>query len=600
MKNLSISLKLILGFGIVLILLIVAGLMSIVNINSINGQITLYSKYTVPNAESVRVMQTSMRGILGEIPEAILTAQHGDMTSAKAALDTAAGYGSMVVATLDAYKENQRNDSRDAAIEELKGYITEAAAIRVQISELVLAGTANSLAQAEERFLNEYKPALDQCLTVLEDFSTTAKERAVTQEEEAAGVVNQALLIVIAISAVSLIITIAVVIIIRGSIMKPVNEIVRVFKEVAKGNMKAKINYDAHDELGQMAKLIKDSNAMQGSILGDIIEKFGLMAKGDLRINVDIGYPGDFAALKESMEDMVSNLNHTMQTIDTAAEQVSTGSAQVASGAQALAAGSTEQASSVEQLTVSIGRIAEQAEENTSNVQEATRFVEQAADGVQTSNEHMGQLTEAMSEISTSSNQITNITKAIEDIAFQTNILALNAAIEAARAGNAGKGFAVVADEVRNLAAKSAEAAKQTAELIQSSVATVAKGSQLTTQTAQILQDVGQKAKKVVESIEKIESASSEQAVAIDQIKQGLNQVSSVIQTNAATAEENSATSEEMSAQAATLREEVGRFRLKNDYESENLERVPLLKGLAKSKGEGPALLEASVSLGKY
>jgi methyl-accepting chemotaxis protein len=223
--------------------------------------------------------------------------------------------------------------------------------------------------------------------------------------------------------------------------------------------------------------------------------------------------------------------------------------------------------------------------------------VGQAVEGVNLSNEHMGQLTEAMREIGVSSSQITSITKVIEDIAFQTNILALNATIEAARAGNAGKGFAVVADEVRNLAAKSAEAAKQTAELIQTSVSTVSKGSQITEQTARILHDVSEKAHMASTSIQKIEKASGEQALAIEQVKIGLNQVSAVVQTNAATAEENSATSEEMSAQAATLREEVGKFKLDTGYEKEGFPAITLTNRPVKQK---KARTEYAQELGKY
>ena len=179
----------------------------------------------------------------------------------------------------------------------------------------------------------------------------------------------------------------------------------------------------------------------------------------------------------------------------------------------------------------------------------------------------MQHLNTAMKEIGESSQKISKITKLVEDIAFQTNILALNAAVEAARAGDAGKGFAVVADEVRNLAAKSAEAAKQTADLIQISTATVSEGERLASETLKLLETVFEKAKVVSRSIEDIEHASTEQASAIEQINLGLSQVSSVVQTNAATAEESSAASEELAAQAQTLQQEVGKFKLHKDQQ---------------------------------
>ena len=211
-----------------------------------------------------------------------------------------------------------------------------------------------------------------------------------------------------------------------------------------------------------------------------------------------------------------------------------------------------------------------QAEENMVAIHAASDNVNQAGVGVGQGNERMEELSKAMEEISNTSSEIANITKVIEDIAFQTNILALNAAIEAARAGNAGKGFAVVADEVRNLAAKSGEAAKQTGELIQSSVAAVERGAQLTIHTADILQEVGSSAAEMITSFEIIEKSISEQTLAIEQIKIGIAQISDVVQTNAATAEENSATSEEMSAQAAVLRGEIEKFHLSDDRRQEH------------------------------
>ena len=294
----------------------------------------------------------------------------------------------------------------------------------------------------------------------------------------------------------------------------------------------------------------------------DILEQ---IAEGDYSVTIPIRSDAD--VMNKALNKMIENMNEAMSIINSAADQVAMGSDQVSGGAQAMALGSTEQAAAIEELTASINEIAIQAEENMRNVKTAAEFVKQAGEGVSSSNQQMGILTESMNDIGSASNQIAGITKAIEDIVFQTNILALNTAIEAARAGAAGKGFAVVADEVRNLAGKSAEAAKQAAELIEMTIRTVERGTEITSQTAQLLESVGVSAQSVTESIEKVEHASAEQSSAIEQINEGLNQVSAVVQTNAATAEENSATSEEMSAQAAMLRQEVQQFTLRDERE---------------------------------
>ena len=396
--------------------------------------------------------------------------------------------------------------------------------------------------------------------------------------------------------AVMLVIVVALLFFINKAIVRPIATMSNVAGELAKGKLDHEITHTSGDELGVLAASLKSMVASLKSYIGDITDKLGKMSKGDMRIVIDQEYIGDFAVIREAMEGIAQSLNGTLRTIDTAAEQVSTGASQVASGAQALAAGSTEQASSVEELSNTVARIAEQAVTNSENVKAATRYVEEAVYNVKDGSTHMVKLTAAMDNIGSASSQITTITKTIEDIAFQTNILALNAAIEAARAGSAGKGFAVVADEVRNLAAKSAEAAKRTAELIQYATATVAEGREISAQTAVILASVEEKAGLVNESIVKIDHASVEQAAAIDQVKLGLNQVSSVVQTNAATAEENSATSEEMSAQAATLREEVGKFKLDTSYGENGSFSISLLKEHGVSKNNG----KASSGFGKY
>jgi len=416
-----------------------------------------------------------------------------------------------------------------------------------------------------------YEPVLNVDGKVIGVFSSAVPLAEVNRMQQST--VFQSIVIVL---VVMILIVVVLLVFINKTIIKPISTMSIVAGELAQGKLEHEIIHTSSDELGALSTSLKSMIASLKAYISDISDKLGQMSRGDMRVVIDREYIGDFAAIRKAMEGIAQSLNSTLLTIDTAAEQVSTGASQVASGAQALAAGSTEQASSVEELSNSVTRIAEQAVTNSENVKAATRHMEQAVHHVKEGSTHMVKLTSAMDNIGSASSQITAITKAIEDIAFQTNILALNAAIEAARAGSAGKGFAVVADEVRNLAAKSAEAAKRTAELIQYAADTVTEGREIAAQTAVILTSVEEKAGLVNESILKIDQASVEQAAAIDQVKQGLNQVSAVVQTNAATAEENSATSEEMSAQAATLREEVAKFKLDGNGQTADLSPISL------------------------
>lgn len=347
------------------------------------------------------------------------------------------------------------------------------------------------------------------------------------------------------------------------SITKPIVAATQRLELLAEGDLSAQIPLvRGEDELARLSTALGGTVTELNSYIGDISAMLSAMANNDFTAASTVTYKGEFIPIQKALGEISGSLKRTLLTINSSTEQVSMGAEQVAAGAQALASGSTEQAASIQELSGLITEVADQAQNNTENVKAATQHAEKAVEGIHAGNEHMEQLTQAMAEIGQASNEIVNITRAIEDIAFQTNILALNAAIEAARAGNAGKGFAVVADEVRSLAVKSAQAAKQTAELISSSVSTISRGAEITTQTAGILNQVEESALQITESFSKVEQASFRQTAGIEQINMGLTQVSSVVQTNAATAEENSATSEEMSAQAATLREQVGKFKL--------------------------------------
>ncbi|MEA4973645.1 MAG: methyl-accepting chemotaxis protein [Candidatus Metalachnospira sp.] len=561
-KKLSISSKIIVGFGIVLILMISSAGLFIYNINSVEKQVEIYEYEIIPNDDCIWSIRESLVSQQRYLARALSST---DAQEIKALIDSAEADAVVAAGALDKYEQNQHDSQHADEIAQLKSFMEKNSSYLDEISKILSVRTEQNVQSAYTLFVSQYLPEFEDLDNVIEQLSTDLSNDANEQLLGAQNSKNLAFIILIAYVGVSFVITIIAVLTIRKSIIDPISEIEHVYTELSKGNMQIEINYDSNDELGTMAKLIKKTNNMQNVVFADLIEKFTLMSEGDMRIKIDKDYIGDFAVIKNAIEATAESLNSTLITILNASENVSEGSEQVASGAQALAAGSSEQAASIEVLTAAVEKIAVHAENNSNNVKTATEFVSQADKGIKLSNEYMDQLTESMSNISSSSSQIANITKVIEDIAFQTNILALNAAIEAARAGEAGKGFAVVADEVRNLAAKSADAAKQTEEIIQHSNDTVNEGTRLTAQTANVLREVIEKANLVNVSIVKIEEATFEQTAAIEKIKQGLSQVSAVVQTNAATAEENSATSEEMSAQAVTLRSEIEKFKLNDN-----------------------------------
>ena len=567
MKNLSISGKLIIGFGSMLVLMIATALVSVMSIERISEQTQGYAKYVVPNSRYLYKMQIDVRAASQYLLSSIL---EDNQRKSSEALNEVKKCVADFTVQKEAMENNQRDHSLNAELEKINTLFTEVTEARNKVMDLVTKQTEEAKSQAYKLYLNEYKPALDKLIDHLVQFEDVAQQRSDAQSAAVENLVASSWQILISSLIISIVLAFVLILVIRRSILKPVMEVVNVYDEMSKGNLQATINYDSKDELGKMARSIRKTNELFTAYIQDISEKLELISQGDMRIEMNMDYIGDFAVIKEAIAHTVSSLDQTLQTINVAAEQVSLGASQISGAAQTLASGATEQASSVEELSVTVNKVSGQAQTNSENVKTAAEYVEQTGIDVETGNQYMEQLTEAMQEINSASDQIANITKVIEDIAFQTNILALNAAIEAARAGSAGKGFAVVADEVRNLAAKSAEAAKKTADLIEDSVVTVTKGTKLTLKTAQILIDIREKMKRAIDSIMNIEQASVEQAAAIEQIKQALDQVSSIVQTNAATAEENSATSEEISAQAGMLYKEVTKFKLTNEYKKEH------------------------------
>lgn len=266
--------------------------------------------------------------------------------------------------------------------------------------------------------------------------------------------------------------------------------------------------------------------------------------------------------LAANFEKMRGELNRSMQAIRMAAGQVAAGAKNVSDASVSLSQGAAEQASSVEELSSSIAEIASQTKSNAENADQANKLTGKARVQAQNGDKEMKEMLRAMEAINVSSANISKIIKVIDEIAFQTNILALNAAVEAARAGSHGKGFAVVAEEVRNLAARSAKAAKETTDMIEDLIAKVNEGRTIASKTAKELEAIMTHVENVASLVEGIAKASNEQKLALEQINQGVLQVSQVVQSNSATSEQAASASEELSAQAASLKDTAGKFRL--------------------------------------
>ena len=357
--------------------------------------------------------------------------------------------------------------------------------------------------------------------------------------------------------------------IIGNHIGNPIKQCADRLVKLAHGDLTSPVpEVKSKDETGLLADttqtLVNDFNR----IISDMDNILVNISNGNFDVrseNAEEIYAGDFSSLHDSVEVITSKLSDTLRQINLAAAQVASGSEQVSQGAQALSQGATEQAASVEELAATIISISEMINANAKDADTAKELTAQAGGKMGEANTKMENLVSAMTEISDSSEETKNIIKTIEDIAFQTNILALNAAIEAARAGEAGKGFAVVADEVRNLAAKSAEAAQNTTELIEGTVRAINNGNTIVGEVADVMNAVSEAAGQVAQINGKISDASREAADSINEVTIGVEQISNVVQNNSATAEQSAAASEELSGQAQMLDSLVSGFTLREE-----------------------------------
>jgi methyl-accepting chemotaxis protein len=346
------------------------------------------------------------------------------------------------------------------------------------------------------------------------------------------------------------------------SITGPMSKIVSMIEKLAHGDKDThEMQMNRKDELGTLADSM---NKLFHAIKSLIEEDGGVVlqaaANKDLTKRMTRDYEGSFAMMKDNINKVIASLDEALTQVTEATEQVSSASQQISAGSQNLAQGANEQASSLEEVSSSLEEMASMTKQNAENANQAKNLAGEANNNASSGISAMKRMNTSIVKIKESSDQTAKIVKTIDEIAMQTNLLALNAAVEAARAGEAGRGFAVVAEEVRNLAQRSAEAAKNTANMIEESVKNAEEGVTISTEASKSFDIIEESVRKVNDLIAEIAAASQEQSQGIDQINTAVAQMDKVTQQNAANSEESASASEQLSSQAEELQSMIAQF----------------------------------------
>ena len=349
------------------------------------------------------------------------------------------------------------------------------------------------------------------------------------------------------------------------TILEPLHAIEDVAMELTEGNLHSTLEYHSDDEIGKLAHSMRKSIRILGTYVDDIDRSMKLFSEGNFDVHPEVEWRGDFVGILNSFVAFQASMAGTIKGIQNVSNEVSGAAEQVASSSNDLADGATNQAAVVEELTATVTGVSEQVEKNSHSAKEISVKVDELGNAISESNGKMHEMVDSMHEISEASKEIDKIITTINEIASQTNLLALNASIEAARAGEAGKGFAVVANQVNVLADQSAQAAKESATLIETSVKAVEKGMVIAGQTAAQLEEVAENSKLITTEVTNIAETLETQTTEIKQINEGIEQINDVVQTNSATSEECAAASQEMSSEAESLREMIRKFKVAED-----------------------------------
>ncbi len=556
LRKLKVGQKLKKAFTTILVAFIAAVLLALGGIAMINMNLNRFYNESYKNMQ----LQLEIRRDIQLIGKNVLWAITATDGSEKEKLNSILDYSKSVEANALALTESFSDTELTTALNEtLSTLKTE----RLQLTGLITTGQTDA---ALERYNSSYTEATDAIQNILTQIGDSADAQAATAYSRASSLITiiAVILIIVGIICVALCTKLATAL--ASLLLDPIKELQTAAQQLKEGELDIEIVYENTDELGDLAQNFREACAQMKNVIVDMGALLQAMADGNFNINTSAEeyYIGDFSLLLQNIRKMNRELNATLTQINQASGQVMVGAGQLAGSAQNLAEGATEQAGAIEELMATIANVTSISEDSAQNAEFAASTAKASAENAAKSREEINALTEAMERINATSKEIENIISAIEDIAAQTSLLSLNASIEAARAGDAGRGFAVVADQIGKLAADSAQSAVTTRELISKSLIEIENGNRIVEHTTEaigaVLEDMAQFATMASGAAE----SSKTQAAMLKEVEQGVDQISTVVESNSAAAEETSAISEELSAQAQTLEQMVAAFELRS------------------------------------
>ena len=554
LENMHLQERINYGYRKVIIMMLISGLLSIVVIGVLFANMVHYIENVTVADQAVKICRINVNAAARNIREMALN----DDTSSYA------GYEKTVEKLLKEVDSELKNLKGtgiipDSDYEEYSSALSDWGNIGYSIIEKIKSGDKE---KAVDEIMNDCTPALNKAVEIairLDDITDQESSRAArtTFTFAIAGIVC-----IIVCLFLAWILTKKTGKKVLDTILEPLRAVEDVAKELTEGNLHSALDYRSEDEIGRLAHSMRKSIRILGSYVDDIDRAMKLFAEGNFDVKPEVEWRGDFVGILNSFMQFEKSIGETIKGIQNVSNEVSSAADQVASSSNDLADGATNQAAVVEELTATVAGVSEQVENNSKSAKEISGRVDELGNAILESNGKMHEMVDSMHEINEASKEIDKIIATINEIASQTNLLALNASIEAARAGEAGKGFAVVANQVNSLADQSAQAAKESAMLIETSVKAVEKGMVIAGQTAAQLEDVAENSKIITEEVTNIAETLETQTTEIQQINEGIEQINDVVQTNSATSEECAAASQEMSSESENLREMIRKFKL--------------------------------------